>query len=80
MLNTGEADPNAAAADDEYKEEEEDNNFSPGQKRRAKRGATKDRERDKGMKKSAAFRLVRNLNRILDELVRWHRLLLFGGK
>lgn len=71
VLNTGEADPAAAAAaDDEYKEEEEDHNFSPGQKRRAKRGGTKEKERERGIKKSAAFRLVRNLNRILDELVR----------
>lgn len=71
VLNTGDADPAAAAAaDDEYKEEEEDHNFSPGQKRRAKRGGTKEKERERGLKKSAAFRLVRNLNRILDELVR----------
>ena len=70
MLNTGDVDPAAsAAADDEYKEDE-DEAFSPATKRRAKRSTTKDKEKDKGPKKNAAFRLVRNLNRILDELVR----------
>ena len=67
VLNTGDADV-AAQGDDEYKEDDEEEAFAPGQKRRAKRSTTK--EKGQQGKKNAAFRLVRNLNRILDELVR----------